>query len=208
MITLEHVRLLESRVGKALECIDRLRSENSQLKGSLTSYEKRIQDLESLVQDFQTDQGRIEEGIIHAIEKLNTFEESEFNTHEEVKEATLSEKLKIHHAANSEVGHGAHIHTEPKSEPVLAKIESEAHTETDKALNPSYWEQENHETALETKVELQDTVLNVVAEVNTQVSSIEVTKESFQEKKQIAQAMLEKVIENDSDIASGELDIF
>jgi hypothetical protein len=83
MISLEQIRLLESRVEKAVVYIDLLQDENASLKGKLAGYEKRIQDLEVLVRSFQQDQGRIEEGILHALDRLNAFEDEILSETEE-----------------------------------------------------------------------------------------------------------------------------
>jgi chromosome segregation ATPase len=76
MLSLDQVRNLEARVEKALGYIDELTEENASLRERLGGYEMRIKDLEVLVRDFQQDQGRIEEGILSALEKLNAFEDS------------------------------------------------------------------------------------------------------------------------------------
>ena len=77
MLSLDQVRSLEARVEKALAYIDELTDENAALRERLGGYEMRVKDLEILVRDFQQDQGRIEEGILSALEKLNAFEDSE-----------------------------------------------------------------------------------------------------------------------------------
>jgi hypothetical protein len=87
MISLEQIRLLESRVEKAVVYIDLLQDENASLKQKLEGYEKRIQDLEVLVRGFQQDQGRIEEGILHALDRLNAFEDAILADVEEPKPA-------------------------------------------------------------------------------------------------------------------------
>jgi hypothetical protein len=76
VLSLEQVRKLEARVSAALGYIDRLSTENAELRQRLSGYEGRIKDLEVLVRDFQQDQSRIEEGILHALKKLDAFEES------------------------------------------------------------------------------------------------------------------------------------
>jgi chromosome segregation ATPase len=76
MLSLDQVRSLEARVEKALAYIDELTDENAGLRERLGGYEMRIKDLEILVRDFQQDQGRIEEGILSALEKLHAFEDS------------------------------------------------------------------------------------------------------------------------------------
>jgi hypothetical protein len=76
MVTLEQVKLLETKVIRAVEYVERLSRENSQLEGKVDSYQKRINDLEVLIQKFKEDQGRIEEGILASLERLNKFEDA------------------------------------------------------------------------------------------------------------------------------------
>jgi chromosome segregation ATPase len=76
MLTLEQVRALEARVEKAVSLIASLRTENASLRTGLADAEKRVAELEGLVQDFQKDQERIEEGILEALRKLDAFEDA------------------------------------------------------------------------------------------------------------------------------------
>jgi hypothetical protein len=76
MVTLEQVKLLETKVAKAIEYVGRISGENSQLRATLDAYRKRIDELEVLVQQFKEDQGRIEKGIISALDRLNQFEDA------------------------------------------------------------------------------------------------------------------------------------
>jgi chromosome segregation ATPase len=76
MLTLEQVRALEARVEKAVSLIASLRTENTSLRTGLADAEKRVAELEGLVQDFQKDQERIEEGILEALRKLDAFEDA------------------------------------------------------------------------------------------------------------------------------------
>jgi hypothetical protein len=75
MITLDQVKLLETKVVRAVEYVERVSRENSQLQGKLDSYQNRIGELEVLIQKFKEDQGRIEEGILSALDRLNRFED-------------------------------------------------------------------------------------------------------------------------------------
>ncbi|MDR0637452.1 MAG: cell division protein ZapB [Spirochaetaceae bacterium] len=89
MVTIEQVELLESKVSKAIEYVKRLTAENKRLKetstrlvsendvlsGKLDGYQKRIAELEVILQGFKRDQERIDRGIISAIERLNLFED-------------------------------------------------------------------------------------------------------------------------------------
>lgn len=76
MLTLEQVRALEARVEKAVNLIAALRAENGTLRSGLTAAEGRVAELEGLVREFQADQARIEEGIVHALKKLDAFEDA------------------------------------------------------------------------------------------------------------------------------------
>jgi chromosome segregation ATPase len=76
VLTLEQVRALEARVEKAVSLIYTLRTENTSLRTGLAAAEKRVAELEGLVQDFQKDQERIEEGIVEALRKLDAFEDA------------------------------------------------------------------------------------------------------------------------------------
>jgi predicted nuclease with TOPRIM domain len=75
MVTIEQVKQLESRVAKAIEYVNKVTDENTLLKGKLDAYQKRIDELEVLIQRFKEDQNRIEEGIVSALERLNQFED-------------------------------------------------------------------------------------------------------------------------------------
>jgi FtsZ-binding cell division protein ZapB len=83
MINLEQVKLLETKVAKAVDYVERLAKENAvlhrqeaELQARLESYQKRIDELEVLVMGFKEDQGRIEEGILSALDRLSQFEKA------------------------------------------------------------------------------------------------------------------------------------
>ncbi|MDR2097453.1 MAG: cell division protein ZapB [Spirochaetaceae bacterium] len=80
MVTVEQVRQLEARVGKAIDYVNKVTDENTLLKNKLDSYQRRIDELEVLIQRFKEDQGRIEEGILSALERLNRFEDDVHKT--------------------------------------------------------------------------------------------------------------------------------
>ncbi|MDR1256760.1 MAG: cell division protein ZapB [Spirochaetaceae bacterium] len=89
MVTIDQVKQLETRIAKAIDHIngitgenallksrlDSVTSENTLLKTNLDGYQKRIEELEALIQRFKEDQARIEEGIIAALDRLNQFED-------------------------------------------------------------------------------------------------------------------------------------
>jgi len=83
MINLEQVKLLETRVDKAIDYVERLVKENAalhrqeiELQTKMESYQKRIDELEVLVTGFKNDQDRIEEGILSALDRLSQFEKA------------------------------------------------------------------------------------------------------------------------------------
>ncbi|MDR2343010.1 MAG: cell division protein ZapB [Spirochaetaceae bacterium] len=80
MVTVDQVRQLESKVAKAIDYINKLTDENTLLKNKLDSYQSRIDELEVLIQRFKEDQGRIEEGILSALDRLNRFEDDVYRT--------------------------------------------------------------------------------------------------------------------------------
>ena len=59
-------------------------SENASLRSGLSTADSRVAELEALVAEFQKDQARIEEGIVEALRKLDSFEDS---VHEAVAQA-------------------------------------------------------------------------------------------------------------------------
>ena len=76
MLSLEQVKLLESKVSRAIDYTKKLSEENAVLKDKLDSYQKRIDELDALVLKFKDEQGRIEEGILSALDRLNKFEDA------------------------------------------------------------------------------------------------------------------------------------
>ena len=83
MISLEQIKLLETRVARAIEYVERVTGENNALLQKevetltkLESYQKRIDELEVIVMRFKEDQSRIEDGILAALDRLNQFEEA------------------------------------------------------------------------------------------------------------------------------------
>ncbi|MCL2130728.1 MAG: cell division protein ZapB, partial [Treponema sp.] len=67
---------LESRVSGAINYLKKVNDEKNELKEKLDSYQKRINELELLIDRFKDDQSRIEEGILSALDRLNQFEDA------------------------------------------------------------------------------------------------------------------------------------
>ena len=101
MISLEQVQLLETRVARAIEYVQRVTAENAALvlereglQAKINANQKRIDELEVLVMHFKEDQGRIEDGIIAALDRLSQFEEAFENS--------LKEKVTVRKPAAKE----------------------------------------------------------------------------------------------------------
>ena len=76
MVSLEQVKLLESKVSRTIDYVKKITEEKEFLKGKLDSYQKRIDELEILIQRFRDDQSRIEDGILSALDRLNQLEDA------------------------------------------------------------------------------------------------------------------------------------
>jgi methyl-accepting chemotaxis protein len=76
MITLEQIRLLEGKITRAIELIRVLKEENGTLRKGLESAQKRMKELETLVDGFKTDQKEIESVIVRTLHNLDELEES------------------------------------------------------------------------------------------------------------------------------------
>lgn len=74
MLSLEQIRSLESKVTKAVTLLASFQEENKILKSRLAQYETRIEELEFMIEEFKEEQGEIEQGIISALEHLDTLE--------------------------------------------------------------------------------------------------------------------------------------
>jgi len=99
MISLEQIQLLETKVTKAIEYVQRVNSENTALLSEraglyrkLEANQKRLDELELLVMRFKEDQGRIEDGIVAALDRLSQFEEA---FEKSLKEKTTAKKNQV-----------------------------------------------------------------------------------------------------------------
>ena len=69
MVSLEQVKLLESKVTRTIDYVKKVTEENTVLKEKLDSYQKRIDGLEILVHQYG-------DGILSALNRLNQFEDT------------------------------------------------------------------------------------------------------------------------------------
>jgi peptidoglycan hydrolase CwlO-like protein len=89
MIRLDQIKLLESKVNKAVEQIRLLREESKTLRRTVEKSQARMQELEGLVAQFKSDQDEIEQGILRALKNLDKLED-EVGSRSSKKDATPS----------------------------------------------------------------------------------------------------------------------
>jgi hypothetical protein len=106
MISLEQVQLLETKVAKTIEYVQKVNAENAALSSEraglqkkLDANQKRLDELELLVMRFKEDQGRIEDGIVAALDRLSQFEEA---FEKSLKEKTTTKKSQAKKEKNPE----------------------------------------------------------------------------------------------------------
>src|SRR6056297_2136094 len=75
MLNLEQIRQLEEKVHLAVERIQSLQAENSELKEQINQGKQRIEELETEAKRRQTEQERIEAGVVNALSQLERLEE-------------------------------------------------------------------------------------------------------------------------------------
>ena len=74
MISLDQVQLLEQKVGSAVEKITQLSAENAALRTKCAELQNALDAKSEQFNSFQSDQNKIEEGILSALDRLNTVE--------------------------------------------------------------------------------------------------------------------------------------
>ena len=122
---LEHLQVLETKVDKKIEFVNKLIDENVVLKEKLvaseekvTACEKQVAELEALIQSFKEERNAIEDGILSALNRLNHFEDAV--------EKKLGGSGKSDHASEPVAAAPAPaVEAEPEHEPPAA-VEAEA----------------------------------------------------------------------------------
>ncbi|MCL2126851.1 MAG: cell division protein ZapB [Treponema sp.] len=83
MINLEQLKLLEAKVMKAADYVEKVTGENAALQKKETDLEtrlefhqQRIDELEALITRFKEEQDQIEDGILAALDRLSQFEDA------------------------------------------------------------------------------------------------------------------------------------
>ncbi len=100
MITLEQVQKLDAKIKQAVSFISTLREENAQLRSTLSDYENKITDLESMVLSLEDGQTKIELSLMDAISKLDVLDIVEKEVEESFEELSPSEETAIVNNSN------------------------------------------------------------------------------------------------------------
>ena len=76
MITLDHVLLLEQKVESAVKKISQLQAENDALRSRCAELTNALSSKSEQLSAFEQDQGKIESGILKALDRLSAIENS------------------------------------------------------------------------------------------------------------------------------------
>ncbi len=80
MLTLDQIKLLEKRVESAVEKIQQLKTENDALRRKCAELTNSLSVKTEQILAFETDETKIEEGIINALNKLSSIEAAVIQT--------------------------------------------------------------------------------------------------------------------------------
>ncbi len=89
MISLDQVLILEEKVENAVSKIEQLNAENAALRRKCAELTNALSAKTEQFSNFQSDQGKIEEGILKALERLNAVENAVHSA------AQLAEKVPV-----------------------------------------------------------------------------------------------------------------
>jgi chromosome segregation ATPase len=76
VVSLEQLKLLETKVIKAIEFIEKVTGENAFLKGKLNSCQQRIDELEVVVTQFREEEKQIDNKFHSIFDRLNQIEDA------------------------------------------------------------------------------------------------------------------------------------
>lgn len=80
MISLDQILLLEQKVESAVEKITQLQAENDALRSKCSELTNSLSSKSEQLSSFQQDQGQIENGILKALDRLNSIENTVLKT--------------------------------------------------------------------------------------------------------------------------------
>lgn len=150
MLSVEQVRALEERVEKAVSYIESLKTENAELRRELErvavelgAAKAQSAELEAAAQSFKNDQARIEAGIVHALEKLDMFEDLVLQVGETRREAAVQPEPVVQTAAQFSLkpAESAFGQESPSAQPEAKAAEEMSEAELEAATAPAKGEE-------------------------------------------------------------------
>jgi predicted nuclease with TOPRIM domain len=119
MINLEQVKLLETKVAKTIDFVERISKENTvllrreaELQEKLDANQKRIDELEVLIIGFKEEQSRIEEEFSAVLDRFSQFDEM---IEKSLKEKHQNKDHGSKHTAKDTIKSSAHNASQKKS---------------------------------------------------------------------------------------------
>jgi chromosome segregation ATPase len=76
MLSLDQIQLVQQKVEKVIAKINMLEQENAKLISQNNELIKQNNELNTKISSFEADQSKIEQGLLHALERLNSVENS------------------------------------------------------------------------------------------------------------------------------------
>jgi len=139
MINLEQVKLLETKVAKTIDFVEKVSKENTallrreaELQEKLEANQKRIDELEVLIMGFKEEHGRIEEGFFSVLDRLSQFEEAIEKSLKEKGKSDGSHAAGSKHTAKDTIKSPSHNgpQKKPVKEEVIPRQEEEQEEQT------------------------------------------------------------------------------
>ena len=104
MISIEQVLLLQQKVESAVAKIAQLKAENDALRTKCSELTNALSEKTELLFSFEADEKRIEDGILQALDKLNSVENSLLNSANQVLENQIDESEEEQHVVSEASG--------------------------------------------------------------------------------------------------------
>ena len=99
MISLDQILLLERKVESAVEKIAQLQSENDALRTKCAELTNALADKSERLSSIEQDQSKIENGILKALDRLNSIENSVLRAGSAASSAKVQQPPKAHESA-------------------------------------------------------------------------------------------------------------
>lgn len=95
MITLDHVLLLEQKVESAVKKISQLQAENDALRSRCAELTNALSSKSEQLSAFEQDQGKIESGILKALDRLSAIENSVLQTVGQIQNSSVDNNVQV-----------------------------------------------------------------------------------------------------------------